>query len=675
MIAITLPSNGLTGELPTELGDLSHLQELSLAANRLSGNIPPELGNLTGLIVLDLAWNQLTGEIPPEFANLKSLQMMDIASNQMTGCVPGGLEDISFGGLPPCIAPLGTPTKTPAAMEETGPTPTPRPHPTATPRPTAMPIGTPVPRVTPRPTKSAPTTTPIPRPTPTPGRTPTSTPVAASFDFPWEKDGLSGDEEGALRWFQRLESENPAVAETVRGFPWLADSITYDEFLALFNLRGMAITDRSVTDRVLSLPWLVDDITEAERVALNGLLGITFYDASLGHSVMDIPWFSDGITRGESEVLFIMSRFSEQEGFDAPMAERVLDFPWLAGNVDSRHANVLNVFAHLVDQDKNLALSILDTPIFDNPVDPYSEAVIGRLPRIISAGLWEHIPMQPWFQDGLSEEDYALITAAYIFSLSDDGERSFLEFIEDPHMRSENAISPLGGEVKLVALSRSGWRLDEAFENLRTAVFGIEEFMGVPWQDAQRRRGGPPAYAGVFLDPSIPKGDYDPLPGVLTSSPSAAIVYHETAHAYFTVSYFPKWLSEGTAEFLKDYILHVSQGASLRSRYEAVAPVCPKRGINNVQESIEYSERTTGEAIGEACEYYIGERFWLGMYLSLGHDVVSSYLRELYKTAVATPNWITEAEIYQVLLSNTPPERQDEFRDLYRDLHGGPVPD
>ena len=517
---------------------------------------------------------------------------------------------------------------------------------------------------------------PIPRPTstPTPGRTPTPTPEAASFDFPWEKDGLTGDEERALKWLQRIESENPAVAETVRGFPWLADSITYDESLAVFNLRGMAITDRSVTDRVLRLRWLADDITEAEQVALNSLLGIAFYDASLGHAVMDFPWFSDGITIGESQVLFSMSRFSEQEGFDAPMAERVLDFPWLAGNVDSRHAHVLNVFAHMVDQDKNLAVSILDTPIFDNPVDPFSEAVIGRLPRIISAGLWEHIPMQPWFQDGLSEEDYVLIAAAYQHSLSDDGERSFLELIEGANIRSENAISPLGGEVKLVALSGSTWRLDEAFENLRTAVFGIEEFMGVPWQEAQRRRGGPPGYAGVFLDSEL-KNDYESIPGVLANSPSAALVYHETAHAYFTVSYFPKWLSEGTPEFLKDYLLHVSKGASLRSRYDAVAPVCPKRGINNVQESIEYSDRTIGLAIGEACEYYIGEAFWLGMYLSLGPDVVSSYLRELYRTAVTIPDYITEAEIYQVLLLNTPPEQQDEFRELYRRLHGGPVPE
>ena len=37
---ITLPGNGLTGELPPELEDLSHLQELYLGANQLNGKIP-----------------------------------------------------------------------------------------------------------------------------------------------------------------------------------------------------------------------------------------------------------------------------------------------------------------------------------------------------------------------------------------------------------------------------------------------------------------------------------------------------------------------------------------------------------------------------------------------------------------------------------------------------------
>ena len=41
VVSISLASNRLTGELPPELGDLSHLEELFLADNRLTGSIPP----------------------------------------------------------------------------------------------------------------------------------------------------------------------------------------------------------------------------------------------------------------------------------------------------------------------------------------------------------------------------------------------------------------------------------------------------------------------------------------------------------------------------------------------------------------------------------------------------------------------------------------------------------
>ncbi len=326
----------------------------------------------------------------------------------------------------------------------------------------------------------------------------------------------------------------------------------------------------------------------------------------------------------------------------------------------------------MVSHDKELARRVLDTPIFDDPLDLFPFGVIVRLQGIISSGVWEHIPVQPWFQDGLSEEDYVRIAAAY--SLSHD-EELFLEVIEGAHIRSETDTLPSGREVKLVAISRSPLGLDTAFELMRTAVFEIEEFTGVPWQAAPL---WPQAYAGVFVESGFSGSRYRVVPGALVPNWTTTI-YHEMAHAYFGSSDFPEWVAEGTAEFLQAYVHNVSEGPSLRSRYERVVKGCPLIGISTVQESIEYRARAfaagRGVAPDDDCAYTMGEAFMLGMYLSLGHDVVSSYLRELYRAGVASPERLTEAEVYHVLLSNTPPERQDQFRDLYRQLHGGPTPD
>ena len=80
--------NQLTGEIPSELGNLINLTELSLGGNQLTGEIPSELGNLTNLSVLRLFYNNLTGEIPSEIGNLYNLTFITLKYNQLSGEIP-----------------------------------------------------------------------------------------------------------------------------------------------------------------------------------------------------------------------------------------------------------------------------------------------------------------------------------------------------------------------------------------------------------------------------------------------------------------------------------------------------------------------------------------------------------------------------------------------------------
>ena len=102
----TVNGNGLSGEIPAELGSLSNLRGLWLNHNGLSGEIPPELGSLSNLIRLGLSENALSGEIPAELGSLSNLTVLDLAGNQLSGCVPSSLEDRStssaLGDLPFC---------------------------------------------------------------------------------------------------------------------------------------------------------------------------------------------------------------------------------------------------------------------------------------------------------------------------------------------------------------------------------------------------------------------------------------------------------------------------------------------------------------------------------------------------------------------------------------------
>ncbi len=108
---LDLSSNQLSGAIPSQLGNLSNLTGLVLHANQLSGAIPSQLGNLSNLTSLSLYLNQLSGGIPSQLGNLSNLQYLNLRANQLTGCIPAGLRDLPLKhndfdelGLPFCDA-------------------------------------------------------------------------------------------------------------------------------------------------------------------------------------------------------------------------------------------------------------------------------------------------------------------------------------------------------------------------------------------------------------------------------------------------------------------------------------------------------------------------------------------------------------------------------------------
>jgi hypothetical protein len=78
----------LSGPIPPELGSLANLTVLDLGGNQLSGQIPPELGKLSHLTVLGLADNRLSGPLPVEFADLATLRLLHLHKNLLTGPIP-----------------------------------------------------------------------------------------------------------------------------------------------------------------------------------------------------------------------------------------------------------------------------------------------------------------------------------------------------------------------------------------------------------------------------------------------------------------------------------------------------------------------------------------------------------------------------------------------------------
>ncbi|VAH53237.1 unnamed protein product [Triticum turgidum subsp. durum] len=88
MSGIDLSANTLDGEIPWELGNLSHVKSLNLSYNFFVGPIPATFGGMEEIGSLDLSHNELSGPIPWQLNQLSSLGAFSVAYNNLSGCIP-----------------------------------------------------------------------------------------------------------------------------------------------------------------------------------------------------------------------------------------------------------------------------------------------------------------------------------------------------------------------------------------------------------------------------------------------------------------------------------------------------------------------------------------------------------------------------------------------------------
>ena len=382
--------------------------------------------------------------------------------------------------------------------------------------------------------------------------------------------------------------------------------------------------------------------------------------------IEDLPWVTDGITEREEIALDHIRAVAQ---VDPSMSQRVAGSLWLSDGVTHNELGIMDVLRVLADTHPEIAVILTTVP---DETGSLIADVLSSLRSILSSdpGRSEQFLSQSWFQDGLTEEEAALIVALRPTLTDDvDSEEVFADLLQRGHVRSETISLPLAGEVDLFAVGRSEFELEGLLERMAFAVESIEGFMGTPWP-------APDVIAFLELESDLGSHDGGWYAGayVVLKDPSKYTTYHELAHHYFTSWIGPEWLTEGGAEFLNFYTLNLTEGGTIDADYIGdqglIAAACAPDGSANVHG---WNETGAGSNL---CPYWLGRQFLRGMYRALGHEVVSSALRELYETSLTKGRGGAEEEdeIYQAFLTNTPSSQRDEFRFWYHCLHGRPIP-
>ncbi|CAM8891583.1 unnamed protein product [Rhodiola kirilowii] len=94
--ALRLPGVGLIGQIPANtLGKMTQLRVLSLRSNRLTGEIPSDFANLTSVRNIYLQSNELSGEFPNSLTKLPRLVRLDLSANKFSGSIPFAVNNLT----------------------------------------------------------------------------------------------------------------------------------------------------------------------------------------------------------------------------------------------------------------------------------------------------------------------------------------------------------------------------------------------------------------------------------------------------------------------------------------------------------------------------------------------------------------------------------------------------
>lgn len=511
--------------------------------------------------------------------------------------------------------------------------------PTTAPTPAATPTSAPTPTSTPSPTPTvAPTFTPTPSPTPAPTPTFTPTPTPTARDL--------------------------ARSQLEEIVPWVANAHNFPQADAAALLVDMWLADREFAGAVAGINWVSDGVRGNELPFLQYAQRIAGVDPAKAP-------LQNFTTRGPvsaRKLLITLIFLLDASANDLLYVTDILkDLPESI-ETSMADASIAPYLVHFASEDIEVALQTMEQAAeLQGSLRRYALRRMGRIAMDRTDGMNDvkRLVEQPWFADGLSNEEAASIAILPFPRLDPE---LYDSMISERFTQSASISTPLRGEVRIWVIKGTPFTRDWVTPIAETVQVS-EAFLGVPfpttdvilevvtWDTASHVRY---AGGGHLRDYMYLREDY------------YGSIFHETAHYY---QYFRDWLNEGWAEFIDAYIKNRKDPSHWLNFEDAVMhgqSVCNnEHGVANIMHYTAHAG-----SFSSACKYLLGKSFLFRVNRLIGEDALGKALGEL--TRLAREAWkeggfLSERAIYDAFLEHTPSDLRDEFLAMYNRLHGGPV--
>ena len=448
--------------------------------------------------------------------------------------------------------------------------------------------------------------------------------ASAVVSLGWVADGIDETEVKAIQEISYIDYRDTEVAFSVVSLGWVRDGIEEIEVKAIEGISNIGYGDAKVASSVISLGWVEDGIDEIEVQAIEGISDIAYWDLNVASSVVSLGWVEDGVDDMEAAAIGWVNNMRS-----ADVASSVVSLGWVQDGIEAMEVDAIEELSYLANGDAEEAQRIAGM-LFLETIEPPDISAVMSLSRLANfrpegfAVVMSHAALR----GGITNDLAPAVATLYGVAQNNPGLIDILLDRSKVSLEQRTITLPLAGDVFL-SIIRTGPGAAPSMDLLEHSVRGVEEFMGLPL---------PTNYVGLLYEDAVyganaganfgthiailPKFDADD--GSHEAGFAGSTIAHEVAHYYWGGN--KDWVNEGAADFMAS----VTDGARTGRPIAVTNAPCGQTGSLAELESL-------GISVGDVeylCNYSLGERLFVDLYRTLGHERFQRGFRNLYVASV-----------------------------------------